>query len=519
MRGRRYGGSRTTRSSIRNQFEIINDSCPEDNIEISSTLGDNLVILQEQFRECGDIVIQNLTTSGGVQACMIYVGGLINNDLIQRDVLPVLLSLKQDQLKELEGTNLFPSARFAREYILEKVIDNVLKAYTVILLDGISFALCFETDSNESRPYQEPEVERILKGQHDGFVEAISKNIALIRRKIASSKLKARTYVLGKRSKGEVAMLYIEDIANPDIVEQVGQRLENIEIDYINGAGIIEQLTTDNPYSLFPLYHSTERADKAVANLMEGRILILVDHTPVSLIVPVSYFQFFQTPEDYNINFIFGSFLRLLRFAGSSAAILIPALYIALLTYHYQAVPLNLLVPLAESRARVPFPPIIEALIMELAFELLREASIRLPQGLGPTVGIVGGLALGQTAVEAGIVSNVMVVLVGLTAIATFVVPHYDMGWFFRMSRFIAMINAAIFGVAGIMIFSLFTLAHMVTLESCGQPYLQPLAPFNPNDFMDTFIRAPMRKLRRRPDVALPKDKTRGRGNVGEEQR
>lgn len=519
MRGSRYGGNRTVRGSIKNQFDIINDSNPEDNIEISNTLSENQKILQEQFRECDDIVIQNLTTSDGVQACMIYVSGLINNNLVQRDVLPVLLSLKQAQLKDLEGTNLFPSARFTREYILEKVIDKILKTYTVVLLDGINFALCFEMNNDESREYQEPEVERILKGQHDGFVENISKNVALIRRKVASSKLKVRTYVLGKRSKGEVAMLYIEDIANTGIVELVEQRIKSIEIDYINGAGMIEQITSDDPYSLFPLYQSTERADKAVANLMEGRILIIVDHTPVSLIVPVNYFQFFQTPEDYNINFIFGSFLRLLRFAGSSAAILIPALYIALLTYHYQAVPLNLLVPLAESRARVPFPPIIEALLMELAFELLREASIRLPQGLGPTVGIVGGLALGQTAVEAGIVSNVMVVLVGLTAIATFVVPHYDMGWFFRMSRFIAMINAAVFGVAGIMIFSLFTLAHMVTLESCGQPYLQPLAPFNPSDFMDTFIRTPMRKLRKRPDVALPRDKTRGRGNTGEEQR
>lgn len=519
MRSRKFGGNGPVRSSVKTRGNILDDSSPEDNIEISNNLSDNLGILREQFKECDDIVFQDLTTSDGVQACMIYVSGLIDNDMVQRDVLPALLGLKRAKLSALEGTNLFPSVRFIREYIHEKVIDNILMNYTVILIDGINFALCFEMGNIESRNYEEPEVERILKGQHDGFVEAIPRNIALMRRKIASSKLKVRTYMLGKRSKGKVAMLYIEDIANPEIVEQVEQRIKNIEIDYINGAGMIEQITADNPYSLFPQYHSTERADKAVANLMEGRIVILVDHTPVSLIVPVNYFQFFQTPEDYNINFIFGSFLRILRFAGSSAAILIPAFYIALLTYHYQAVPLNLLVPLAESRARVPFPPIIEALIMELAFELLREASIRLPKGLGPTVGIVGGLALGQTAIDAGLVSNVMVVLVGLTAIATFVVPHYDMGLFFRMSRFIAMINAAIFGVPGIMIFSLFTLAHLVTLESCGQPYFQPLAPFNLTGFMDTFIRMPMRKLYKRPDVALPKDITRGRGNTGEEQR
>lgn len=492
---------------------VYTEKNPENNIEISHSLRDNLIILQEQFKDCADIIISNLKTADGISACMIYVNGIVDNNLVQRDVLPTLLSLNEDQLSELKDTNIFPTMQSSKAFTLETAIDYVLKANTVILIDGINFALCFNLQKIESRDTKEPEVEKIIKGQHDGFVESISKNISLIRRKIASSQLKVKMMTVGKRSKSDLAILYIEDIANAEIVKRVEDRIKSIEIDNINGAGYIEQLTSDNPYSLFPQYKNTERADKVVASLMEGRVVILIGSMPVALIVPVNFFQFFQTPDDYNINFYYGSFLRLLRFVGSSIAILLPALYIALLTYHYQAVPLSLLVPLAESRSRIPFPPIIEALIMELAFELLREASIRLPTSLGPTIGIVGGLVIGQTAVQAGIVSNVMVVIVGITAIATFVVPQYDMGLFFRIGRFISMISAAIFGAVGIMIFMLFILAHLVTLESYGQPYFQPIAPFKLKDMKDVFFRVPFQMYNSRPGIALPKDKTRGRGN------
>ena len=491
-----------------------NEKTPENNIEISHSLQDNLTILQEQFKDCADIIMRNFKTAGGGSACMVYVNGLIDNNLVQRDVIPTLLNLKEDQFGELKDRDIFPTIQYSKVFILETAIDYILKANTVILIDGINYALSFNLQDIETRAFNEPEVERIIKGPHDGFIESVIKNISLLRRRVASSKLKVKMMTLGKRSKSDIAIIYMEDIVNPEIVKRVEERIKNIEIDNINGAGYIDQLTSDSPYSLFPQYQGTERADKAVANLMEGRILILVGNTPVSLIVPVDFFQFFQTPDDYNINYFFGSFLRLLRFAGSAIAILLPALYIALLTFHYQAVPLNLLVPLAESRSKIPFPPIVEALIMEIAFELLREASIRLPTSLGPTIGIVGGLVIGQTAVQAGIVSNVMVVIVGITAIATFVVPQYDMGLVFRIGRFLTMISAAIFGTVGIMVVILFAIAHLVTLESYGQPYFQPIAPFKLKDMKDIFFRLPLSMYSSRPGVALPKDRTRGRGNI-----
>lgn len=490
---------------------------PEDNIEIKTSLQENLKILDDLFRDCSDIKITRLKTECGKDACVIYVSGLVDINLINRDVLSPLIKLKENDIRRLEkDNNFFPVIQNERVFNLEEVIDNVLQAYTVVMIDGLSFAVCFPLEQTDTRAIEEPDIERVLKGQHQGFIESIPKNIALIRRHIKSTKLKVRTFNITKRSKCTTAIMYIEDIANPDIVKEVVEKIKSIEIDNISGAGYIDQLTADNPYSLFPQYQGTERPDKVVANLMEGRVVIIVDSTPVALIVPVNYFQFFQVTDDYNFNTYFGSFLRLLRFFGASIAVILPALYIAILTYHYQAVPLNLLIPLAESRSKVPFPPIIEAMLMEIAFELLREASVRLPSSLGPTIGIVGGLVIGQTAIQAGIVSNIMVIIVGITAIATFVVPQYDMAFLFRLGRFIAMINAAIFGVVGLVIFLLFAIAHLVSLESYHQPYFQPVAPFKLKDFKDIFIRLPLQVQKKRPDVAKPMDKTRGRGNINE---
>ncbi len=487
---------------------------PEDNIEINTSLQENLKILDDLFRDCSDIIINRLKTQSGKAACIIFIDGLVDTNIVQRDVVSKLIQLKETEMGQLkEDNNIFPVVMNKRVFTMEEVVDNTLSAYTVVLIDGINFAMCFPLMKMPLRSIEEPEVERVIKGQHEGFVESTFTNITLIRGKFKSTKLKVKMMSIGKRSKSPVAMIYVEDIANPEIVKIIEDRIMSIEIDNINGAGYIDQLTADNPYSPFPHYQATERPDKAVANLMEGRIVLLIDMTPVALIAPVNFFQFFQVSDDYNVNSYFGSFLRLLRFFGAFMAINLPALYIAILTYHYQAVPLNLLVPLAESRSRVPFPPIIEALIMEIAFELLREASIRLPSSLGPTVGIVGGLVIGQTAIQAGIVSNIMVIIVGITAIATFVVPQYDMALLFRLGRFIAMINAAIFGIIGLIVFILFVLAHLVSLESVGQPYFQPIAPLRIKDLKDVFVRLPLKMQKERPDIAKPLDKTRGRGN------
>jgi hypothetical protein len=310
------------------------EEIPQSDIEINNSLDKNLLVMQEQLMGCDDIATHKLTTTSGRSACIILVKGLVDNNLVQRDIVAILLKLNDNQINELKVTSVFPAIQTEKLYSYELVLDRVLQGNTVVMIDGINFALSFNFKNIETRPIEEPETERVIKGQHEGFVESVSKNISILRRKVLSNKLKINMIKLGKRSKTEVAIVYIEDIANPEIVKRVKERLNTIEIDNISGAGYIEQLTSDSPFSPFPQYQATERPDKAVANLMEGRVVLLIDNTPVSLSLPVDFFQFFQTSEDYNIHWYYGSFLRFLRFTGVIIAVFFPAMYIAILTFH-----------------------------------------------------------------------------------------------------------------------------------------------------------------------------------------
>ncbi len=497
-------------------FKKKKETEPEDSqniIYINRSLPENLRILDKEFQDCSDVVKRTIVLHSGYKACIIYVEGLSNQDLIQRDLIAPLLRMSEKELQDMNRDNRLPIAKTTVVGNIQQVVDEVFEWNTVVLIDGLDFAVSCALKQFEKRSIEEPNIEKVIKGSHEGFVESLSINISILRRKVKSPQLKFKMFKVGKRTKQDVAVVYIADLANSELVERVEERIRGIEYDALTGSGYIEQLTEDNPYCMFPQYHMTERPDRMVANLMEGRVGILLDGTPVSLSAPVNFFQFFQAVDDYNSSWTFGSFLRILRFSAIVIAVFFPALYISVLSYHYESIPLTLLVPLLESRSRVPFPPIIEALIMELTFELLREASIRLPQSLGPTIGIVGGLVIGQTAIEAGIVSNIMVIVVAVTAISTFVVPTYDIGLLLRITRFGAMIFSAVFGIVGLVVFACFGFAYMVSIESLGQPYMQPVAPFKPKDWKDTFIRLPFKLMGKRPEIALPRDKTRGRGN------
>lgn len=495
--------------------EFKNGDGKEELLQLHKSIKKNLEVLNKQFKDSPDIMRTTLSLNNGREMCVIFINGLVDRDLLQRDVLDNIQKMGDRDLFELRQKNKLPIANIVFVDKLELVIDEVLNGNTLILVDGMDYAISCSIKQFEKRAIREPEIEKVIKGSHEGFVENLDTNISILRRKVKSSSLKIRMYTVGNRSKQKVAILYLEGIADMDLVEKMGKRIKNIEFDYLVGAGYIEQLTSDSPLSPFPQYQTTERPDRAIGNMMEGRVLILLDGTPVALAVPVNFFQLFQAVDDYTVHWLFGSFLRLLRIIAIFIAVFFPALYIAVLTFHYQAVPLNLLIPLAESRSRVPFPPILEALLMEVTFELIRESSIRLPQSLGPTIGIVGGLVIGQTAIQAGIVSNIMVIVVAVTAIATFVVPTYDMGLLLRLSRFGAMILASFFGIVGVTVYGMFILAHMLTLESLGQPYFQPIIPWKFSDIKDTIIRAPLNLLRKRPDIAHPVDKSRTRKNNG----
>lgn len=318
-----------------------------------------------------------------------------------------------------------------------------------------------------------------------------------------------RTIRLGRRSKTDVSYAYIKGITNTKLIEELEERLNAVDIDQIASAGHLEQLIQDNSLTPLPQIQVTERPDKAVSNLMEGRVIVLVDNSPFALTIPTTFAQFFQSPEDYNERWIVASFIRFLRWTASFFAVFTPAVYIAVVTYHPGLIPTRMALSISATRAGVPFPSILEAVLMEMTIELLRESGARLPKGIGQTIGIVGGLVIGDAAVNAGLTSPIMVIIVALTAIASFVIPTYSAAIGLRTMRFPLMIMAAILGLYGVMLAFIFINIHLVSIKSFGMDFMTPQAPTIFSDMKDFVIRGPARKMKKRPVQSYPIDMIR----------
>ncbi|MDF2592137.1 MAG: GerA spore germination protein [Clostridia bacterium] len=478
---------------------------------LSNRLEDNYSDLNDKFLDCPDIKRQRTHLKDGCPTLIIYVEGLTDINLLQRDIIPKLQELNSTEVfDENMQTVRLPVASVSISNEFNLAVTDILSGKTVIFINGFDVAISLSVIKVEKRSISEPTIEKNVKGPQEAFIESINTNISILRRKIKNDRLKFKTFTLGEITNQKAAIAYIEGITNPEILETMHQKVKDINYDEITGIASIEQLIADNQITPFPHYLATERPDKVVSNLLEGKLAIFVDGTPFVLIAPVSFFSFMQAPDDYLGNWAVHSLNRLLRFFGLIIALFLPALYIAIVSYHYYMIPLNLLIPLAESRARVPFPPIIEVLILETTLEMLREATIRLPTYIAASVGVVGGLIIGQAAVDAGIVSNIIIIVVAITAIASFLIPNYDMALTIRYIRFIVMFFASIFGIIGVIICGVFLIAHLVVLESMGEPYFKPMFPFNRSDFKDILLRPQLKNMRKRPSTAKPLDKIRG---------
>jgi spore germination protein len=481
----------------------------QNEIKISNILNDNLTYLDSEFNECPDIIRRKLSLSDGNSGYLFYIEGLVDTDLLQRDIIAMFQSSKVSYLQNKDFESILPVANITIMDGMKTAVNDITAGRVVILVDKISFAISCDIKKFEHRSIDEPVTEKNVRGPHDGFIESIGTNMSILRRKFKNQDLKFRLLTIGERTNQKVAIAYIKGIANPKYLEILCEKISSINMDGILAIGYIEQLISDFKKSPFPQYQTSERPDKAAAGLLEGRFVIMLDGTPVILIAPVSFHSFFQALDDYSTHWYFGSSLRILRMTAPIISVFLPALYIAIVSYHYYMVPLNLLIPLAESRQKVPFPPIIEALIMELIIEMLREASIRLPTYIGTSLGVVGGLIIGQAAVEAGIVSTLMIIVVAITAISSYLIPNYDMGLALRSIRFVVMIMSSLLGLVGIVICAATLLAHLVTIESLGQPYFQPIIPFKSKDQKDVSIRGPLKFFKHRPNTTNPKDKKR----------
>jgi len=482
--------------------------------DIGPLLADNLAELRSRFLHAPDLVIRSfLHAQSGRAAALAYLEGLTDKNAVNNNVLRPLLfpSDGGNQARDLDmQPNVQVNVGSVREiYQWNHLEHALLHGRSVLLLDGTAAAQMYDTQGWPQRTVEDPQLEASLKGAHQGFIETLGQNIAMIRRYIPNRELVIKEMMVGKRAPVKCSIVYLGDIANPELVGEMENRLQQVNVDCILNTGELAEYIEDNPYSPFPQFILTERPDGAASQILQGRICVVLDRSPSVLIGPASIVSFFQNIDDYSTRWPVASFIRLLRCAGFFIAAFLPAIYIALISFNHEVIPLYLILSIGEYRGRVPFSPLVEAMIMEITLEMLREAGVRLPTPIGQTVGIVGGIVIGQAAVQAGLVSNVMVVVVASTAIASFILPNYDLASAIRLVRFPIMLLSSMFGIVGIVVGAMALLGHIISLESLGTPYGSPFAPIRYADWKDTIMRLPLWKMRTRPKGALPLEEQR----------
>ncbi|WP_170008096.1 spore germination protein [Bacillus fonticola] len=440
-----------------------------------------------------------------------FLESLVDNQTVGELVLPKLLSQPLESLDDL--IKLVPDTDVLLTTKQEELEERIFQGYVAMTLKGDPDRIAFlKAAQLIARKIAPPEVEFSVIGPKEAFSEAIEYNIHLIRRRLPTKKLVIKEKTLGSLSKSRTCILYIDGIANEENVNTVMQRLEDVRFDTIPDSSFVEQLISDNKNSPFPQLLDTERPDRVASTLSEGKVVILVNGSPHALIGPTTFTEFFSTFEDYFLNWIISSFFRIVRLFAVAFSVLVTPIYVAALTYHYEMIPRDLLSTLVSSRQEIPLPPILEAIFLEMAIELLREAGARLPTKVGQTIGIVGGIVIGTASVEAGLTSNVLLIIVALAALASFTTPVYKIGNTIRLIRFPFLLFAQFWGLLGIVFCFCFFMAHLLRLTSLGRPFLEPIYPPRFTDLKDSIIRLPFDKLRMRPSNLRPPSKDRFSG-------
>jgi Bacillus/Clostridium GerA spore germination protein. len=481
-----------------NPYAAANQSKAASDEPLRTRLQDNLAMFKQALHDSPDIVIRELDfgENHSTPAAVLYVSGLVDQDYVNQFIIAPLLSAAkapeaEARIIDIFNRHIMPIGGIHEADDFDALLTGLLSGETVFLCEGYNRGILIGSKGGESRGVEEPTSQSVIRGPKDGFTESLMTNISLIRRRIASPDLWSEQYRIGHVTKTKVAILYLHGKASMPLIEEVRARLARINIDGILESGYIEGWIQDNPQSVFPTVFNSERPDVISAGLLEGRVAIFVDGTPFVLLVPALFIHFFQAAEDYYQRYDISTLVRWLRYFGFVIALLGPSLYIAITTFHHDMLPPELLVSLSAQREGIPFPAFIEALMMELTFELLREAGIRLPRAVGQSISIVGALVIGQAAVQAGIVSAAMVIVVSITAIASFTMPSYSFGISVRMLRFAMMGLAACLGLFGIVAGVIMMIQHLCNLRSFGTPYMSPFSPVQQNKFQDTLIRAP----------------------------
>lgn len=447
--------------------------------------------IEEQFSDCADITKKEYPQ---INVQLMYFEYMISKEMVEKVLFSQIEKLNAQDISSFFSQNQFQSSGDSKE-----IVNAVLAGNVVIFHQDRIYI--FSAIKLQTRAIQTAESETIITGSHDSFNEDIHTNLSLIRRRVKSSHLKVLQFSVGEITKNTVYILYIEDIAKAELINELKSRINNIKIDAINDVNMLVQLIEEYPNSPFPQFFTTERPDVMSSKLTDGKIIGLMSNSPYAFSAPATFFDFVHSPDDYNQRWLTGSVIRLFRLFAFFITVTLTAFYVSITTFHYEMVPELLLPSLIKSRSNVPFPPIIEALVMEFTIELLREAGARLPTKVGQTIGIVGGIVIGSASVEAGITSNILIIFVAISAIASFVIPSYVMSSSVRTIRFGFILMAGLLGNLGISIALGFLVISLTSLTSLKTPYLWPISPTHPFNWLDTIIRAPFSTIKNRSNI------------------
>ncbi|WLR55589.1 spore germination protein [Mesobacillus subterraneus] len=487
---------------------VVDKSVKQKNLDdkelIPADKDDFIRKMKEQFHDSADLNIKELTNG----FTLVFFDTLTDKKMLNENVLA---RLEDSHVSPNEALKHITVSSTSKLKYVDVLVESLLKGAVAVHSPGHTVTISAMVGTQENRSLTRPENESQVLGPQIAFNESLATNISLIRRYLTNPNLCNESFSLGKQTNSAISLLYLKEIADDEMVDRMRQRIKSIEIDGILDSSILVQLIEDNSFAIFPQLLLTERPDRACAWLLNGKMLVLVDGSVQVIGAPQTFIEFFQSMEDESVRWQIATFIRALRVFSMIVSIFFTAIYVAALTFHYEIIPQTLLIPLGESRSRVPFPPIIEALLLETMIELLREAGARLPTKVGQTMGIVGGIVVGTAAVDAGFTSNILIIIIAVSALASFTTPNYMMGNVIRILRFPLIILAGMWGFYGLMVGFCFLLIHLLRQSSLGTPFLAPFYPPRFEDWRDSIIRLPIGWTNSRPVQARPLDRLKYR--------
>ena len=478
-------------------------------VMISKEIQANEAYIREQLADCGDIQIRKMRLGNEqkIDCLMVYIEVATSNMMLEDSAIGKMIGhfweITPEEIQRFIEYNSLGIADVKKLTDMAQVFASLLAGNAVFFMDGFDQAMKISSTGYPGMGVTEVEMEKVLRGSKEGFSDSVKINSALIRKRLRDTRLKVVEYYIGERSHTLVQIVYMEDLAEEEFLEQVKERLEAFRVDGILDSGMLEQLTEDSWFSPFPQYQTTERPDRAAQEILNGKIILLCDNSPEALVLPGVFNSFMESSEDWYNRFELASFMRCLRYVALFAATLLPGFYLAVIRFHTQILPTNMILSFAQAREGVPFSSVAELVLLELSFELIREAGVRIPGALGNAMGIVGGLIVGSAAVEANLVSPIVVMVVALTALGSLAIPNEEFASAFRMLKYFFLFLGGYLGIFGIVVGVYLTVSHLAGLLSFGMPYLSPFIKEYPKNGTGTgILRVPFRKRWRRPVFA-----------------